>query len=96
MNIRERIVWSPENGGCLMIQRKTSEGWANWGSQEEGEYPKYNAQARRAVRMANAWRRQQAIMDRVKSMEERAAVLRSRAFEICRKAGISANSLVTH
>ena len=60
----ERVVWSPEHGGCLMIQRRYRDadtsvahavgpGWHDWTSGCEGEYPTLDAAAHRAVARAN-------------------------------------------
>ena len=69
----ERVVWSPEHGGCLMIQRRYTDpgtsvaravgpGWHDWTSGCEGEYPTLDAAAQRAVARAN---------DNLKLIEER-------------------------
>jgi len=52
INYAERVVWSPENGGCLMIQRKYNKGsfyrgklgvWLDWSSMNEGEFPSFES-----------------------------------------------------
>lgn len=79
----ERIVWSPECGGCLMLQQRVTGGdWAPVSSQDEGEFPKYNKAAKRAVRLANAFRKATELNRRALLLEEQAAALRWRAASV--------------
>ena len=71
----ERIIWSPECGGCLMIQRKywkdkKLSDWQNYASQEEGSYPVYDAKAKKAVKLVNRWRRAQELMRKAEKLRK--------------------------
>ena len=83
---RERFIWSPENGGCLMLQRLIEKngmlGWANWASQEEGQYPQDDQQTRRAVILMNRRLRAAELHERASRLETKARVLRHRAREL--------------
>ena len=48
---KQRAVWSPECGGCIMFQRydRGSKSWIDWRSQSEGEYPTHDVKARHAA-----------------------------------------------
>jgi len=91
MKDKKRVVWSPKHGGCLMTQiyvfQSTIE-WIDESSQCEGEYPAHDAQAKRAVRMMNAWLRATSLAQRATDLERRAARLRHRAFLLRSNAGI--------
>jgi hypothetical protein len=81
--VSERVVWSPDNGGCLMVQRRVTGGeWHNFGSSDEGEFPTYNRDAKRAVRLANAYRKAAEFNRRAALLEEQAAILRWRAASV--------------
>lgn len=90
----ERVVWSPENGGCLMTQRKYRRAdlgvtakqaigiWIDWGSDQEGEWPSNTPRARAAAGFADAERRARDLEDAAKAIETRAAVMRTKAMVI--------------
>ncbi len=81
----ERVVWSPECGGCLMFQRRTKDGWVDWNSACEGEFPTNDASAKRAVAQTLRNMRAAELVRRAEEHERHAAALRSYAETI--KAG---------
>ena len=92
--VYERIIWSPECGGCLMIQRKylvsqehrakpgELSDWQNYVSQEEGSYPVYDAKAKKAVKLVNRWRRAQELMLKAEKLRKLANALEFQADEL--------------
>lgn len=39
MKIKQRYIWSPECGGCMMLQKFVDDEWKDSDSICEGEYP---------------------------------------------------------
>lgn len=62
--------------------------WVDWSSQDEGEYPEHDAQAKRAVKCCNAWRRARILKEKATDLERRAANFRYQALIVCKKVGI--------
>lgn len=101
--MKERVVWSPKYGGCLMIQQWIEEQyvteagpwesrpgvWQDFTSQEEGTYPEHDAKSKQAVIVMNAYLKLNKLQDKIKSSEARTRALQLMAANIRRKAGMS-------
>lgn len=88
--MKERVVWSPKHGGCLMVQVWSSgQFWLDYSSQEEGMYPEHDAKAKQAVIVMNACLKLNKLQDKIKASEARTRALQLMAASIRRKAGMS-------
>lgn len=89
---KNRIVWSPDCGGCMMEQKMVNGAWVDNNSMEEGSYPVndkytkvivkwYNLNLRKNQAMNRAWLLQQKYL----SALQQAAKIEAQKTELMKK-----------
>lgn len=81
---KERIVWSPDCGGCLMLQVYdfASKTWLDHTSISEGAYPTLDKAARKALKRTQAYHKASQLDERARYLQEEAVKLITRAAEL--------------
>jgi hypothetical protein len=72
-----------------MLQQKRNGQWVDGSSFEEGQYPEHDACAKKAAKAASAYLRINKLTHRATMLEARAAVIRQRAHNVAKEAGLS-------
>jgi hypothetical protein len=89
--MKQRYIWSPECGGCLMLQEYAPDQWRNQASTDEGQFPTHDKTAKAAVKRMNAHLRAQMCFERAKKLHSQAMMTLQQGIEIQKKAGGGVN-----